>query len=72
MNWHKGTALNHLLDTLGLKCKPDVVSIYIGDDHTDEDAFRALKEGQLGEGGGGAKPSAGSMVSNTGCVAPFF
>ena len=37
MDWDKGAALIHLLDTL-----PDVhVPLYIGDDETDEDAFRA-------------------------------
>ncbi len=29
VNWHKGTALNHLLDVLGLRSQPDVVAIYI-------------------------------------------
>mmetsp|Transcript_29655 Transcript_29655/g.65637 ORF Transcript_29655/g.65637 Transcript_29655/m.65637 type:complete len:452 (-) Transcript_29655:763-2118(-) len=50
VNWHKGTALNHLLKVLGLKSQPDVVAIYIGDDHTDEDAFKALREGHQGFG----------------------
>ncbi len=44
VNWHKGTALEHLLDSLGLKGCPDVVAVYIGDDHTDEDAFKALRD----------------------------
>lgn len=50
VNWHKGTALNHLLEVLGLRHQSDVVSIYIGDDRTDEDAFRVLREGQQGYG----------------------
>jgi hypothetical protein len=48
VNWHKGTALEHLLGVLGLRGSADVVALYIGDDHTDEDAFRALKESNQG------------------------
>ncbi|KAJ9533215.1 hypothetical protein QJQ45_018359 [Haematococcus lacustris] len=50
VNWHKGTALTHLLGVLGLHQAPDVVALYIGDDHTDEDAFKALRESQQGFG----------------------
>lgn len=39
----KGDALRWLLD-LQLEASPDRI-LYIGDDHTDEDAFRALPEG---------------------------
>jgi len=39
--WDKGEALGFLLETLGLDGE-DVVPTYIGDDETDEDAFRAL------------------------------
>ncbi|MEW5299613.1 MAG: hypothetical protein WDW36_002609 [Sanguina aurantia] len=49
MDWHKGTALNHLLDVLGLRNSPDLIAIYLGDDHTDEDAFRTLVAGSQGE-----------------------
>ncbi len=48
VNWHKGTALDHLLGALGLRARADVVAIYIGDDHTDEDAFRVLRDTQQG------------------------
>lgn len=41
MEWHKGKALEWLLEALDLK-GPDVVPLYIGDDVTDEDAFREL------------------------------
>ena len=48
VNWNKGSALEHLLGMLGLKGEQDVTTIYIGDDQTDEDAFRVLKETDQG------------------------
>jgi trehalose 6-phosphate phosphatase len=41
IDWDKGRAVLHLLDALGLD-RADVVPLYLGDDLTDEDAFRAL------------------------------
>jgi trehalose 6-phosphate phosphatase len=41
LDWDKGRAIDWLLKALGLD-GPDVLPIYIGDDQTDEDAFRAL------------------------------
>lgn len=43
VEWHKGKALNYLLEQLDLG-GPEVVPLYIGDDVTDEDAFSLLKE----------------------------
>jgi len=47
MDWHKGKALLALLRTLKLGGE-DVLPFYMGDDVTDEDAFRALKERGMG------------------------
>ncbi len=56
VDWDKGKALLHLLTALGLDKDEEVLPIYIGDDRTDEDAFRALK----GRGMGGT----GILVSS--------
>ncbi|XP_058211517.1 probable trehalose-phosphate phosphatase C [Rhododendron vialii] len=48
MEWNKGHALNYFIDTLGLGSSNDVLPLYIGDDRTDEDAFKAIRN--RGEG----------------------
>jgi len=48
VDWGKGKALLHLLAALGLNEDAEVLPIYIGDDRTDEDAFKALKGRTMG------------------------
>lgn len=46
--WDKGRAVLFLLDRLGLDDRPGILPMYIGDDRTDEDAFRALRGRGIG------------------------
>lgn len=50
IDWNKGKAVEFLLESLKLSDKTDVLPLYIGDDRTDEDAFKVLREGNRGYG----------------------
>jgi trehalose 6-phosphate phosphatase len=50
IEWDKGKALEFLLESLGLADCADVLPVYIGDDRTDEDAFKALRRRGQGVG----------------------
>ncbi len=47
IDWNKGRAVIWVLETLGLE-QPEVLPLYIGDDRTDEDAFRVLVRRGIG------------------------
>ncbi|KAJ1296797.1 hypothetical protein BS78_01G330000 [Paspalum vaginatum] len=50
IKWDKGRALEFLLQSLGYADRGDVFPIYIGDDRTDEDAFKVLRSRGQGAG----------------------
>ncbi len=47
IDWDKGKAIYWIMDKIGLKF-PETFPVYLGDDTTDEDAFRAIKGHGLG------------------------
>ncbi|KAK7844095.1 putative trehalose-phosphate phosphatase j [Quercus suber] len=50
IKWDKGKALEFLLESLGYASSSDVFPVYIGDDQTDEDAFKVLRNRGQGFG----------------------
>nr|GMC52541.1 probable trehalose-phosphate phosphatase H [Ipomoea batatas] len=50
IKWDKGKALEFLLESLGYANSDDVLPVYIGDDRTDEDAFKVLRQRRQGFG----------------------
>ncbi|CAH8315559.1 unnamed protein product [Eruca vesicaria subsp. sativa] len=50
IEWNKGKAVEFLLESLGLSNGDDFLPIFIGDDKTDEDAFKVLREREQGFG----------------------
>ncbi|GAB2239734.1 hypothetical protein Droror1_Dr00025647 [Drosera rotundifolia] len=50
IDWNKGKAVEFLLESLGLSNSDQVLPFYIGDDKTDEDAFKVLRKENRGYG----------------------
>ncbi|PKA50754.1 putative trehalose-phosphate phosphatase 6 [Apostasia shenzhenica] len=50
IKWDKGKAMEFLLEALGFANCNDVLPVYIGDDRTDEDAFKVLRNREQGFG----------------------
>ncbi|KAG0467732.1 hypothetical protein HPP92_018722 [Vanilla planifolia] len=50
IEWDKGRALEFLLEELGFGDGNDILPLYIGDDRTDEDAFKVLRDRGQGFG----------------------
>lgn len=74
IDWHKGKAVNWILDALNLSDNNNVIPVYIGDDITDEDAFETLKDKGIGimVGGHGKKTAAKYALKNVFQVREFF
>ncbi len=72
-DWHKGKAVEWILKALKLN-KEEVIPVFIGDDITDEDGFRQIKEDGIGilVGGHGQKTDAQYSLKNVFQVKEFF
>jgi trehalose 6-phosphate phosphatase len=67
--WNKGTAVTWIRKQLG---PPERLTIYVGDDVTDEDAFTAIREGITVKVGSGAETAAHYMVEGPPEVGRFL
>ncbi len=74
LDWHKGKAVEWILDALELSGKKEIIPVFIGDDITDEDAFETLKDKGIGilVGGHGQKTHAKYALKNVFQVRIFF
>jgi trehalose 6-phosphate phosphatase len=74
IDWHKGKAVEWIMDALELSDRDDVMPVFIGDDITDEDAFKALRGKGIGilVGGHGQKTAADYALKNVFQVREFF
>ncbi len=74
IDWHKGKAVEWILNALDLNEDKSIVPVYIGDDATDEDAFETLKNHGIGilVGSHGKKSHAGYWLKDVFQVRKFF
>jgi trehalose 6-phosphate phosphatase len=73
IEWHKGKAIHWLQEAIGIDTK-NCFSIYIGDDITDEDAFRTIKDKGIGilVGDHNSRTSASYRLNDTEMVYEFL
>lgn len=73
LDWHKGKAINYIMDALGLSDE-GIIPLFIGDDITDEDGFKEIKDNGIGilVGGHGEKTYAPWSLKNVYQVRIFF
>ena len=76
IDWHKGKALRWLMqNAMEIDDRQNMLAIYIGDDVTDEDAFRELKKDGVGirvEDNQAQKSDAGYRLADTRAVRQFL
>ncbi len=48
VNWHKGMAVIWITEKLGLNDRNKYIPVYVGDDVTDEDAFKSIEDFGIG------------------------
>ncbi len=69
VSWHKGKAVGWIKEALS---KGDALSVYVGDDATDEDAFLALPEGITVSVGSARRTSARYYLEDQGALQAFL
>jgi trehalose 6-phosphate phosphatase len=74
LDWHKGKAVDWILQALELDENDEIIPVFIGDDLTDEDAFESLKGKGIGilVGGHGKPTAAAYSLKNVFQVRAFF
>lgn len=74
IDWHKGKAVEWIMDALGISNQKNITPVFIGDDITDEDAFKTLKNKGIGilVGGHGQKTHASYALKNVYQVKVLF
>jgi len=68
VDWTKGNAVAWIRDRLG---QPDLLTIYVGDDVSDEDAFKLLQDGVTVKVGGSGETAARYHLDGPGEVRKF-
>ncbi len=74
IDWHKGKAIEWIMEALNISGKNNTIPVFIGDDITDEDGFKTIKKDGIGilVGGHGQKTDAEYSLKNVYQVREFF